>query len=413
MIVVVGGSLGGLRAVEQLRTRGYTGSIKVVGDETHPPYNRPPLSKEILASHVNEAAALSKLIFRQRASTADVRWSLGVKAVGSDLSARSVRLDTGEVLSYDGLVVATGLRPRRLGITSPAAGRFVVRTIEDSLALRERLQPGIRIVVVGAGFIGCEVAATAITLGCDVTVVEGATGPMERSLGSELSGSMRLFLEARGVRFSSGRRVVGVLTASDGTCGGVTLDDGTELSAGLVVESIGSDSNVEWLEGNNLDLTDGVLCDNRMRVLGTTHVVGVGDIARFPDSILGGPARRVEHWATPGDTAKIAATTLVAELAGAPAPEATTPLPSFWTDLFGVRLFGVGTPGAATSVHVLEGDLAQPERGLALGYLRDDALLAVVTVGLPSNRQIHYRALVITARELVTASPWKKEDDVA
>lgn len=404
MIVVAGGSLGGLRAAEQLRARGYAGPIRVIGDETHPPYNRPPLSKEILASPTTAAEALSALVFRQRASTADVQWTLGVAIVGSDLAARRIRLSTGEEVAYDGLVVATGLRPRRLDIDAPAAGRYVVRTIEHSIALRERLRPGTRVVVVGAGFIGCEVAAAAIVLGCEVTVIEGSTGPMESSIGPALSSSLKAFLETRGVHFRAGRRVIGLLSETDGACAGVTLDDGTEVVADAVVESIGSVPNADWLNGNGLDLTDGVLCDDRMRVVGTSGVVAVGDIARFPDSVLGGPARRVEHWATPGDTAKIAAGTLVADLAGQPASEAATPLPSFWTDLFGIRVFGVGTPGLATSVHELEGDLADPEHGLALGYLRDELLVGVVTVALPSNRQLHYRSLVGSARELAQAS---------
>lgn len=404
MIVVAGGSLGGLRTAEQLRARGYAGTVRVIGDEIHPPYNRPPLSKEILISPTTMVEAMPGLAFRQRASTADVQWSLGVTVVDSDLAARRVRLDTGEEISYDGLVIATGLRPRRLDIDSPVAGRFVVRTVEDSIALRERLRPGARIVVVGSGFIGCEVAAAAITLGCEVTVIEGSTGPMERSVGPALSDSLKGFLETRGVRFHAGRRVIGLLTGADGACAGVTLDDGTEMAADAVVESIGSVPNVDWLKENGLDLTDGVLCDDRMRVVGTSGVVAVGDIARFPDSVMGGPARRVEHWATPGDTAKIAASTLVADLAGQPASEAATPLPSFWTDLFGIRVFGVGTPGLATSVRELEGDLADPEHGLALGYLRDDLLVGVVTVALPSNRQLHYRSLVGSARELAQAS---------
>lgn len=404
MIVVVGGSLGGLRAAEQLRAQGYRGPITVIGDETHPPYNRPPLSKEFLESPVTDEAR-SALAFRQRASTADVQWRLGVRAVRSDLAQKTVRLATGEEISYDGLVVATGLRPRRLDIDAPAEGRFVLRTIEDSLALHERLRAGARVVIVGAGFIGCEVAATAVKLGCGVTVVEGATGPMERSLGRELSRSMRSFMERRGVRFSPGRRVLGLLSGPDGACAGVTLDDGTELAADVIVESIGSVSNVEWLGGNNLDLSDGVLCDGRMRVQGAADVVAVGDIARYPDLVLGGPARRVEHWATPGDTARIAAATLLADLAGQPAPEARSPLPSFWTDLCGVRLLGVGSPGIATTVGALEGDLASPEHGVALGYFRDDLLVAAITVGLPANRQLHYRTLVSTARDLATSSP--------
>lgn len=404
MIVVAGASLGGLRAAEQLRAHGYTGSMRIVGDESHPPYNRPPLSKGVLSSTASLSEALPELVFRQRTSTADAQWSLGTKIVRSNLADRVLVLDTGETVAYDGLVVATGLRARRLDRHTPAAGRFVIRTIDDSLALGARLRPGIRVVIVGAGFIGCEIAAAATALGCHVNVVEGSSGPMEHSIGRKLSDTMKSLMEDHGVRFRTGR-VVAIVTAPDQSCAGVTLDDGSQLAADVVVESIGSLPNVEWLDGNDLDLADGVLCDDSMRVRGATRAVAVGDIARFPDQVLGGAARRVEHWATPGDTAKIAAATLVADLAGQAAPTAATPIPSFWTELCGVRLVGVGSPGAATSVRELEGDLAHPARGVALGYFREELLVAVVTVALPSNRQLHYRGLIATARDLASNLP--------
>jgi 3-phenylpropionate/trans-cinnamate dioxygenase ferredoxin reductase subunit len=399
MIAVVGGSLGGLRAAEQLRAHGYEGGIVVIGDEVHPPYNRPPLSKELLANPGTPEEALESVLFRQRASVADVDWRLGTKVVASDLKEKHLTLDTGEVLSYAGLVIASGLRPRRLSLRHPLGSRYVLRTLEDSLALHDALRPGRRVVVVGAGFIGCEVAAAARQRGCIVTVIEGASGPMERSLGSELSAAMRKFLATEGITFREKGRVTGLITGTSGTCAGVTLDDGSAVPADVVVESIGSVANTEWLTENGLDLSDGVLCDESLRVIGAEHVVAVGDIARFPDALLGGPARRVEHWATPGDTAKIAAKTLQAALAGEPIPFASAPLPSFWTDLFGVRLQGVGTPALATSTEVLEGSLSCPEAGVAVAYHRDESLVGVVTVGLPSSTQIHYRALVVEARD--------------
>lgn len=401
MILVAGASLGGLRAAEQLRAHGYSGPLRIVGDESHPPYNRPPLSKGVLSSPATLNDALPELVFRKRASIADAQWSLGTKVLRSNLAERVVELDSGEAVGFDGLVVATGLRPKRLHPRTPAAGRFTVRTIDDSLELRARLRPGTRVVIVGAGFIGCEIAATAVSLGCDVTVVTGASGPMESSIGRELSDAMTTLLEDHGVQFHAGR-VVSLITAPDGSCGGVGLDDGVQLPADVVVESIGSLPNVEWLDGNDLDLADGVVCDDRMRVLGATRTVAVGDIARFPDQALGGAPRRVEHWATPGDTARIAAATLIADLSGRDVAAAPTPTPSFWTELCGVRLVAVGAPGAATAVAELEGDLRDPASGLALGYYRNDLLIAVVTVALPGNRQLHYRGLVTAARNLAS-----------
>lgn len=411
MIAVVGGSLGGLRAAEQLRAHGYDGAIVVIGDEIHPPYNRPPLSKELLAEPGTPAQALATVAFRQRASVADVEWRLGTRVTASDLAAHTLTLDSGESIAYQGLVIATGLRSRRLPLEYPGGSRFVLRTLEDSLTLHDALNPGAHVVVVGAGFIGCEVAAIAAARGCTVTVIEGATGPMERAIGETLSAAMRDFLAQRGIDFRQSVRVAGLITGSSGSCAGVTLDDGSAIAAGVVVEAIGSVANVEWLGGNGLDLSDGVLCDESLSVMGAPHVVAVGDIARFPDALLGGPARRVEHWATPGDTAKIAAKTLLAAVtapAGEPAlsafPQPAPPLPSFWTDLFGVRLQGVGSPGLATSSAVLEGAVENPGGGVAVAYYRENLLVGIVTVGLPVAAQLEYRTMVTAARESASSS---------
>src|SRR5690606_24117063 len=202
-IVVAGASLGGLRAAEQLRAAGHTGEIVVVGDEPHPPYNRPPLSKEALATEVT----LDRVAFRMRPSVADVAWRLGTPVVRADLAARTVHLADGTEIRYDGLVVATGLRPRRLDAPGTGPSRHVVRTLDDAAALRERLRPGVRAAVVGAGFIGCEVAATARTLGADVTVVAPEEQPMLRPLGARLGAELRRRHEGRGVRFLLGRTV--------------------------------------------------------------------------------------------------------------------------------------------------------------------------------------------------------------
>ncbi|MFD1212321.1 FAD-dependent oxidoreductase, partial [Arthrobacter sp. GCM10027362] len=180
-------------------------------------------------------------------------------------------------------------------------------------------------------------------------------------------------------------------------CAGVRLADGTEVPADVVIEAVGSHPNTEWLAGNGLDLADGVLCDSSLRVVGAKHVVAVGDIARYPDRRTGTGARRVEHWATPADTAKIAAPALVARLNGTEVPEPAAPLPSFWTDIFRIRIQGVGTPAAADRIEVLEGDPARPEDGAALGYHRAGRLVGAVTSALPADKQLHYRKLVAEA----------------
>ncbi|MGJ5830529.1 NAD(P)/FAD-dependent oxidoreductase [Streptomyces ossamyceticus] len=397
-VVIVGASMGGLRAAEQLRAAGWDGGITVVGAEPHLPYNRPPLSKEVLAGQATDPAeAHAALAFRRRASLDDVDWRLGVPAVSADLERRAVGLADGTTLSYDGLVVASGLRPRRLPMPEPSRGRHVLRTVGDAVGLRAELTPGARVVVVGAGFIGCEVAATARRLGCDVTVVEPAGVPMGRVLGDELGLLVQGRHEAEGVRFRLGR-VVAALHGGERVTD-VELDDGTVLRASVVVEAVGSYANVEWLQGTGLDLSDGLLCDNLMRVEGRPDVVAVGDVARFPNPRFDTTARRVEHWCMPTETARRAARTLAAHLAAETVDEQQfTPLPTFWSDQFDLRLQSFGAPALADRVEVLEGVLSAPSdlaKGVAVGYRRGAALVGVVTVNLPA-RSPHYRKLVDT-----------------
>lgn len=420
-IVVVGASLGGLRAAEQLRGAGWEGEIVVFGDEPHMPYNRPPLSKTQLANRGTPAAAHAALAFRPRRSAAGIEWRLGSAVVGADLAAGTVTTGDGASLAFDGLVVATGLRPARVPVPGPLGGRHVVRSLEDTFGLNAELVPGARVVVVGAGFIGCEVAATAVGLGCRVTLVEGSSGPLERSVGAQLSAGVRELLISHGVDCLPAVRVAEFLGAASGSedrrcapaasarCSGVRLSDRRAVEADVVVEAVGSEANVEWLEGNDLDLSDGVLCDSSMRVLSTAdrdgcaagtpvaagRVVAVGDVARYPDQITGGPARRVEHWATPTDTAKIAAPALIAALREDEAPDAKAPLPSFWSDLFGLRIQGVGSPGLADEAEILEGDPARPADGVALAYRREGRLIGVVTSAIPADRHLTYRQAVV------------------
>ncbi|CAL9348291.1 Rhodocoxin reductase [Streptomyces sp. enrichment culture] len=375
-IVVAGASMAGLRAAEQLRAAGWDGPVTLVGDEPHMPYNRPPLSKEVLAGK----APFESLALRPRASVADAEWRLGTRVTAADLGRRTVELDDGTVLPYGGLVVATGMRPRRLHCPGPLAGRHTVRTLADARGLRDALtRPGVRVVVVGAGFIGCEVAATAVALGAaEVTVVDPLPLPMVVPLGELLAEALLRRHEQRGVRFALGTGV----TAFEGDehVTGVVLADGRVLSADVVVESVGSVANTEWLEGNGLDLTDGVLTDEHLRVGGRPDVVAVGDVARFPNARYDGVPRRVEHWSIPADTAKHAAGAIAAHLAGtevALAPFA--PLPTFWSDQHDFRVQSFGAPALGRDdVRVLEGDL---DGDVLAGYHTGGRLVGVVALG--------------------------------
>lgn len=397
-IVVVGASLGGLRTVESLRALGVTSPITVVGEEGHMPYNRPPLSKEFLYSKDGQPVSAEGLAFKVRPDVADVKWRLGSRATSANLAGRTVTLADGDQLTFDALVVATGLRPRRLGFSSAIAHRFVCRTIDDATAIRGRVTVGTRAVIAGAGFIGCELASTLTSLGVHVTVVEPFGLPMERSLGKGLASVLLGYHKARGVEFRLGASVTGISTAPDGAIDKVILDNGEYLTADIVIEAMGSLSNVEWLEGNGLDLSDGVLCDRAMRVEGKENIVAVGDVARFPNDFVGPAARRTEHWCVPGQTAKRAAETLAIWLGKTiQREESFAPLPSFWSDQFGIRIQAYGSPLGVERWEVLEGDLSTSglSKGVAVGGFIGDRQIYVVAAALPPARTLAYRNVVV------------------
>ena len=386
-VVIAGAGLGGLRAAEALRASRYAGEVIVVGDEPWAPYNRPPLSKGALGSRVDHA----RLAFRIRGTAADVTWRLGEAVLQADIEGGKVFLNGGEALRYDALVVATGVSARRLPVPGPppvaASGRHVVRTLEDAAALRAALRPSASVVVLGAGFIGCEVAATARALGCEVRCVALDPFPMVRPLGTELGAELRRRHEARGVVFHLGVRVSRILGESRVT--GVELADGTELAADVVVEAVGSRCNTGLLAGHGFDLTDGVLADAALRPLHDGSPVDgvaiVGDVARFPYPRFGDAAWRVEHWNVPADTGRRAGKVLAAFLAGTGYEQTVRQpfevLPSFWSDQYEMRLQSFGMPGLADAggIRLMEGDLSGE---CVAGYYRGPELVGVVAIGM-------------------------------
>jgi NADPH-dependent 2,4-dienoyl-CoA reductase/sulfur reductase-like enzyme len=394
-VVIVGASMGGLRAAEALRRFGYLGPITAIGDEPYSPYNRPPLSKEVLANEVSHEA----VAFAQRPATADVNWILGTRAESADLEHRTVTDSNGQVHPYSALIIATGLRPKRLQVSnSELAGRHAVRTLDDAIALRAALVPGARVVILGAGFIGCEVAATARKLGCDVTVVAPGVHPIVRPLGVELARELQRRHEAEGVRFKMKTAITDLL--GEGTVAGVLLDSGEELACDVFVEAIGSDTNTEWLEGTGLDLSDGLLTDNAMRALrvdGSTcdDVFAIGDVARFANPMFDDVARRVEHWNIPTDTAQRVGQVLAAQLNAAEnwpevLEDAFAPVPSFWSDQFEMHILAFGLLALADEVKLIHGEI---EGDCVFGYYREGQMVGVCGIGMRSTVQ-GYRAQV-------------------
>ncbi|HEX6967645.1 MAG TPA: FAD-dependent oxidoreductase, partial [Micromonosporaceae bacterium] len=344
-----------------------------------------------------EVPDLADLLFRIPRRLHDAQWRLGIRAMAADLSARTVTLADGQVIDWSGLVIATGLTPRRLNLPGPTGGRHVIRTFDDARRLRAELVPGARVVVVGAGFIGCETAATARRIGAQVDVVAPEAVPMERPLGTALGAALQRRHEAHGVRFHLGRRPVRLV--GDDRITAVELDDGTLLPADVLVEAVGCTPSVDWLEGNGLDLSDGVRTDNLLRVVDGTgvrpDVVAAGDVTRFPNPRFDDEPRRVEHWTMVTDTAKQAGHSLAAYLTGAPSPDVPfAPLPSFWSDQYDVRLQSFGAPALGVDdIRVLEGDL---DREVVVGYHRDGELVGVVLVGM-AGRYLHYRGVLADA----------------
>jgi NADPH-dependent 2,4-dienoyl-CoA reductase/sulfur reductase-like enzyme len=394
-VVIVGASMGGLRAAEALRRFGYLGPITAIGDEPYSPYNRPPLSKEVLANEVSHEA----VAFAQRPATADVNWVLGTRAESADLDHRTVTDSNGQVHPYSALIIATGLRPKRLQVSnSELAGRHAVRTLDDAIALRAALEPGARVVILGAGFIGCEVAATARKLGCDVTVVAPGVHPIVRPLGVELARELQRRHEAEGVRFKMKTAITDLL--GEGTVAGVLLDSGEELACDVFVEAIGSNTNTEWLEGAGLDLIDGVLTDNAMRALrvdgsACEDVFAIGDVARFANPMFDDVARRVEHWNIPTDTAKRVGQVLAAQLNAAEnwpevLDEVFAPVPSFWSDQFEMHILAFGLLALADEVKLMHGEI---EGDCVFGYYREGQMVGVCGIGMRSTVQ-GYRAQV-------------------
>ncbi|MEE3089544.1 MAG: FAD-dependent oxidoreductase [Actinomycetota bacterium] len=373
-VIIVGAGLGGLRTAESLRAAGYQDGIVVIGDEPHLPYNRPPLSKEALAGGVR----VEDLLFRRREAIGDVEWRLGVPVVASDLTERTVTLADGQTLPFRGLVIASGIRPRQLPIPGPEEGRVVLRNADDAAHLRGRLVSGERLAILGSGFIGCEVAATARALGVEVDVIALDDEPMIRPLGSDLGAAMKRHHEEHGVRFHLGRTITEFL--GDDEITSVRLDDGADVPATVVLEAVGSVPNIEWLEGNGLDLSDGVLVDESLQVVGSpAPAVAVGDIARHPNALLPFGPSRIEHWNMPTELGKHAGTTLAKALHDAgtnTTPEPFSALPSFWSDQYDVSLQSFGMPGLGTPT-VVEGEL---DGACIVEYHRGDDLVGVVGV---------------------------------
>ena len=381
-IVIVGASLAGLRAAEELRSRGHTGSIALVGDEPHEPYDRPPLSKQVLTgAKPTESTALQAV----GGSLADLEldWRLGTTATGLDLDQRVVLLGGGERLPYDGLVVATGASPRRLPGTDHIEGVHTLRTLDDSIAIGAALRAAPRrVAVVGAGFIGAEVAASCRSVGIEVSLIEALPVPLERGLGPQMGAVVADLHRDHGVDVRLG---VGVVLIEGGDrVERVRLTDGTILEVDLVVVGIGVSPNTGWLEGSGLLLDNGVVCDETC--LAAPGVVAAGDVARWPSRRFG-ELMRIEHWDNAIAMGTHAARTLLAGTAAEP----YDPVPWFWSDQYDRKIQLAGRAAPDDVVEVVAGNVE--ERKFVALYGRDDTVVGVLGMNQPAQ-VMRWRSLV-------------------
>ncbi|MGW1876908.1 NAD(P)/FAD-dependent oxidoreductase [Streptomyces sp. NPDC001975] len=398
-VVVVGSSVAGIRTAQALTADG-DADVTVIGEEAEWPYDRPPLSKQILAGAWDRERIA--LIAEADAAAAGIELRLGVAAAGLDATARRVKLADGGVVGYDTLVIATGLSARP-SPWRPESGVHLLRTLADSTNLKQHLVPGSSVVVIGGGFIGAEAAAAARTAGCEVTVVDPVAVPMARVAGPVLGELLSQVHARHGVdaRFGVG---VGSVTGAAGDLT-VTLDDGTRLRAATVVVGIGATPNVGWLADSGLTIDDGVVCDEYLAAVGAPGVYAVGDVARWPHPVLGTLVRS-EHWTNATDQARCAARNITH-------PDARVPYrPSdyVWSDQYDWKLQLIGRP-VAGGQDALVGDLAgqRPQAAVlhadAAGRVCAAAVVNWPKALLQCRRMIAEGASLDQARERLAVPP--------
>jgi 3-phenylpropionate/trans-cinnamate dioxygenase ferredoxin reductase subunit len=384
-IVVVGASLAGLRTVEALRRHGNDARITLIGDEEELPYDRPPLSKDLLLGKTDATGV--RLTTEEHLADLAVDVRLGTKAVSLEPGERRLRLTDG-ALSYDDVVIATGSSPRRLEGTD-VPGVHVLRTLQDASAIRQALEAGPRVAVIGGGFIGAEVASAARMLDLDVTIIDPLPVLMWRALGDILGGRMAAYHRDAGVRLRLGRRVAGLIGRH--TVEGVRLADGTTVAADLVVVAIGTTPNTEWLTGSGLRISDGIDCDGYLRAGPAAYAVG--DVARWYHPLYM-ESVKAEHWTYAIEHADSVAATLSGR------PEICAAVPYVWSDQHGAKLQIAGRVLPGDEVRFL---MNEPRRFVAITG-SNGVMRAAVAMNAPG-------AFVRLQAKLANKSPWLPDDD--
>lgn len=367
-ILIVGGGLAATRTAEQLRKSDYTGPITIVSDEVHLPYDRPPLSKDVLHADLDDVALKPAEFYADN----NIALRLGSAATALDTAARTVTLADGSVLAYDELVIATGLVPKRIPSFPDLDGIRVLRNLDEAMALRAHAASARHAVIIGAGFIGCEVAASLRKLGVEVVLVEPQPAPLASVLGEQVGNLVTRLHRAEGVDVRTGVGVAEVRGA-DGQVSTVVLSDGSELEADLVVVGIGSRPATDWLAGSGVAVDNGVVCDEA----GRTSAAGVwalGDAASWRDAT--GHQARVEHWSNVAEQARVIVPAMLGQ-----EPPSVIVVPYFWSDQYDVKIQCLGEPEATDIVHIVEDD----GRKFLAFYERDGVVAGVVGGGMPGK----------------------------
>jgi len=385
--VVVGASLAGLRAAEALRRGGYQGSLTVIGDEPVPPYDRPPLSKQLLTGKVGAEQTTLRMD-----EGLDIDWRLGRRAEALDLEGHRVVLEGGDRVEWSGLVIATGARARHLPGTEHLAGVHVLRTLDDAVALRDDLEGHPRVAVIGGGFIGSEVASSCRALGLEVTVIDTVEVPLARAVGDEMGRLCAQLHLDNGTHLRTGVAVDGLVGAE--RVEGVRLPGGEVIPADVVVVGIGVVPNVEWLESSGIDLDNGVRCDQWCRVTANgvpvPGVVAAGDVAHWEHRGWATTVR-IEHWTNAVEQAEAAANTLLRGEAADP----YTPTPYFWSDQYGKKIQFVGHTQPGDEVVVVDGDVG--ERRFVACYGRHGRLVGALGMSRPAKVMQYQREIAAGA----------------
>ncbi|MCS0604632.1 FAD-dependent oxidoreductase [Streptomyces sp. LP11] len=383
----MGASVAGLSAAETLRRQGFDGTLTLVGRERHLPYDRPPLSKQLLTG----AWQPEQVTLRRPADLAalglDLR--LGTPASALCTSTRTVTLTDGTELPYDGLVIATGVRPRRLPWCG-TPGVHVLRDLDDALALRDRLAAGGRLVVVGAGFLGAEAAGAARSLGMAVTLVEPAPVPLAHAVGEQVGTHLTRLHRDHGVDVRTATKVTGITTTTAGHATGVRLSDGTTVPADDILVAVGSHPNTEWLRGSGLDLTDGVGCDEYSAA--APGVYAAGDVARWFNPLFG-TAMRVEHRTNAAEQAMAAARNLLDPGQRKP----FTPVPYFWSDQYDTRIQAFGHLRGHEEARLIDGDPADGR--FLVAYRTGRVVTGALSLGMPPRALRPWRTAIATGTE--------------